>query len=81
MSDTSSYTLLPWDALVAIPETAAVCPWCQATLLVDVEEWQDDASGTRATDISWSCRTVCFRRARVNLDFPWPTVILRHQPR
>jgi hypothetical protein len=32
-------------------------------------------------DDAWSKKTVCFRQARVNLDCPWPTVILMQATR
>ena len=51
--------------------------------------WSADDGGLysmrQVNDIVWwvgrSTESLCFRRARVNLDFPWPTVILMKETR
>jgi len=42
----SEYKLLPHDAIIEIPESVAVCPYCGARLTVRLESWEQNEDGT-----------------------------------
>lgn len=42
----SEYKLLPHDAIIEVPESVAVCPYCKAKLTVQLDEWIQNDDGT-----------------------------------
>jgi hypothetical protein len=45
-----SFTIVPFDQVIEIPEDVAVCPYCKAKLSAHCEGWVETADGTTKAD-------------------------------